>query len=284
MTTHTFLITSEELNQLLNKDTGSITVFDCRFDLTNSQKGRELYAQGHIPSAVYVDLEKDLSGKKNPLLGRHPLPTPSEWSSTISKLGISKSTLVILYDQLENTYSARMWWMLKAVGFNNVRILDGGYTNWLNFGGSISTTIETPKSLPNEHTFSDFNGLIRMSDVQQNIKAPKFTILDARAPERFKGEVEPLDPIAGHIPGALNRPYKHNLNSENVFKSPSELKEEFSSLLLNPQTIVHQCGSGVTACHNLLAMEIAGIDGSLLYAGSWSEWCNHSQNPVAVGL
>ena len=284
MTTHNFLITPVELNQLLNGDISSIAIFDCRFDLTNSQKGRDLYAQGHIPSAVYVDLEKDLSGKKNPLLGRHPLPTPSEWASTISKLGISASTLVILYDQMENTYSARMWWMLKAVGLNKVRILDGGYSNWQNFGGSISTTIEAPKSLPNQPSVVQFNGLIRMADVQENIKEPRFTILDARATERFKGEVEPLDPIAGHIPGALNRPYKQNLNSQNIFKSPSELKEELSSLLFKSQATVHQCGSGVTACHNLLAMEIAGIRGSLLYAGSWSEWCNHTENPVAVGI
>lgn len=283
MTHHNYLISPEELNQLLHLNSKDFAIFDCRFDLANVKKGLELYLQGHIPGAVYVDLEKDLSGNKNPLLGRHPLPEPSVWSSTISKLGISKSTLVILYDQQENIYSARMWWMLKAVGLKNVRILNGGFSNWVNFGGDLSTEIEEPQPTLQEINPSNFDGLVKMVEIQKNIQAPIFTVLDARAPERYRGEVEPLDPIAGHIPGALNRLYKLNLNDKNLFKSPSELQKEFSSFVKNPESIVHQCGSGVTACHNLLAMEIAGLQGSQLYAGSWSEWCNHPENPIALG-
>ena len=283
MTNHNYLISPEELNQLLQLNSKDFAIFDCRFDLANVKKGLELYLQGHIPGAVYVDLEKDLSGDKNPLLGRHPLPEPSVWSSTISKLGVSKSTLVILYDQQENIYSARMWWMLKAVGLNNVRILNGGFSNWVNFGGDVSTLIEEPQPTLQEIDSSKFDGLVKMIDIQKNIQAPIFTVLDARASERYRGEVEPLDPVAGHIPGALNRLYKLNLNDQNLFKSSSELKKEFLSFVKNPESIVHQCGSGVTACHNLLAMEIAGLHGSKLYAGSWSEWCNHPENPIALG-
>ena len=283
MTNHNYLISPEELNQLLQLNSKDFAIFDCRFDLANVKKGLELYLQGHIPGAVYVDLEKDLSGGKNPLLGRHPLPEPSVWSSTISKLGVSKSTLVILYDQQENIYSARMWWMLKAVGLNNVRILNGGFSNWVNFGGDVSTLIEEPQPTLQEIDSSKFDGLVKMIDIQKNIQAPIFTVLDARASERYRGEVEPLDPVAGHIPGALNRLYKLNLNDQNLFKSSSELKKECLSFVKNPESIVHQCGSGVTACHNLLAMEIAGLQGSKLYAGSWSEWCNQLENPIALG-
>ena len=214
MTNHNYLISPEELNQLLQLNSKDFAIFDCRFDLANVKKGLELYLQGHIPGAVYVDLEKDLSGGKNPLLGRHPLPEPSVWSSTISKLGVSKSTLVILYDQQENIYSARMWWMLKAVGLNNVRILNGGFSNWVNFGGDVSTLIEEPQPTLQEIDSSKFDGLVKMIDIQKNIQAPIFTVLDARASERYRGEVEPLDPVAGHIPGALNRLYKLNLNDK----------------------------------------------------------------------
>jgi len=165
MTNHNYLISPEELNQLLQLNSKDFAIFDCRFDLANVKKGLELYLQGHIPGAVYVDLEKDLSGGKSPLLGRHPLPEPSVWSSTISKLGISKSTLIILYDQQENIYSARMWWMLKAVGLNNVRILNGGFSNWVNFGGDVSTLIEEPQPTLQEIDSSKFDGLVKMIDI-----------------------------------------------------------------------------------------------------------------------
>lgn len=283
MNAHTLLISVGQLQEIIQNQQLPFLIFDCRFDLSRPALGYEQFIQGHIPGASYVDLEKNLSGPKNPLQGRHPLPTPEEWAQTRANLGISKNTLVILYDFLENTYSARMWWMLKAVGYQHIHILDGGFSAWLSAGGKVEEGEGSfNPSIPNLPSIA-FEGLIKMIDIQKNILNPSFTILDARASERFRGDVEPLDPIAGHIPGALNRPYKLNLNQNNLFKSPLELQLEFNYLQSQASQVVHQCGSGVTACHNLLAMELAGLKGSLLYGGSWSEWCNHTQNPIALG-
>ena len=283
MNAHTLLISVDQLQEIIQNQQLPFLIFDCRFDLSQPAIGYEQFIKGHIPHARYVDLEKNLSGPKNPLQGRHPLPTPEEWAQTRANLGISENTLVILYDFLENTYSARMWWMLKAVGHQHIHILNGGFSAWLSVGGKVEEGEGSFNlSIPNLPSIA-FEGLIKMIDIQKNLLDPSFTILDARANERFRGDVEPLDPIAGHIPGALNRPYKLNLNQNNLFKSPLELQLELNHLKSQASQVVHQCGSGVTACHNLLAMELAGLKGSLLYAGSWSEWCNHTQNPIALG-
>ena len=283
MNANTLLISVDQLQEIIKNQQLPFLIFDCRFDLSKPALGYEQFIQGHIPNARYVDLEKNLSGPKNPLQGRHPLPTPEEWAQTRANLGISENTLVILYDFLENTYSARMWWMLKAVGHQHIHILDGGYLAWLSAGGVVEVG-EGPHCTPIcALPPAVFEGLIKMEDIQKNLLNPSFTVLDARASERFRGDVEPLDPIAGHIPGALNRPYKLNLNQSNLFKSPLELQLEFNHLQSQASQVVHQCGSGVTACHNLLAMELAGIEGSFLYAGSWSEWCHHPENPIALG-
>lgn len=283
MNAHTLLISVNQLQEIIQNQQLPFLIFDCRFDLSKPALGYEQFIQGHIPGARYVDLEKNLSGSKNPLQGRHPLPTPEEWAQTRSNLGISENTVVILYDFLENTYSARMWWMLKAVGHQHIHILDGGYAAWLSAGGKVEVGEGSfNPSIPNLPSIA-FEGLIKMIDIQKDLLNPSFTILDARASERFRGNVEPLDPIAGHIPGALNRPYKQNLNQSNLFKPSIELQLEFNHLQSQASQVVHQCGSGVTACHNLLAMELAGLKGSLLYAGSWSEWCNHPENPIALG-
>jgi thiosulfate/3-mercaptopyruvate sulfurtransferase len=283
MSSNSILISVQDLQISLQNPGDDTVIFDCRFDLSNPLIGNQQYLDGHIPGAIYVDLEKDLSGPKNPLQGRHPLPSSSDWANTRARLGISENTHVILYDLQENTYSARMWWMLKAVGHQSIQILDGGFTAWLQHGGMIASGPSLkPSSLLNLPII-EYKGLIQMSDVQHNITNPCFQILDARAMGRFTGETEPLDPVAGHIPGAMNRPYKNNLNDNHLFKTESELADEFSKISFAPNQVVHSCGSGVTACHNLLAMEIAGLNGSLLYAGSWSEWCNHPQNPIATG-
>ena len=277
------LISVHDLQTSLQNQLHNTVIFDCRFDLSHPHLGHQQYLEGHIPSAIYVDLEKDLSGPKNPLQGRHPLPSYADWAKTRARLGISENTPVILYDLQENTYSARMWWMLKAIGHQALHILDGGFKEWVKLGGEVETgPSRNPNSLLNLPII-EYKGLIHMSDVQHNIKNPCFQIMDARAKERFRGETEPLDPVAGHIPGAINRPYKNNLNENNLFKTEAELVTEFSTIGYTPNQVVHSCGSGVTACHNLLAMELAGLKGSLLYAGSWSEWCNHPQNPIAIG-
>jgi len=283
MYSNSILISVRDLQNSLQNQLDDTVIFDCRFDLSQPHLGHQQYLEGHIPSSIYVDLEKDLSGPKNPLQGRHPLPNSSNWADTRARLGVSENTHVILYDLQENTYSARMWWMLKAIGHKSVQILDGGFKEWVKLGGTVESgpSLE-PNSLINTPII-EYKGLIQMSDVQHNIKNPCFQIMDARAKERFRGEAEPLDPVAGHIPGAMNRPYKNNLNDNHLFKTGSELADEFSNIGFAPNQVVHSCGSGVTACHNLLAMEIAGLSGSLLYAGSWSEWCNHPQNPIATG-
>jgi thiosulfate/3-mercaptopyruvate sulfurtransferase len=281
MTSNSILISVQELQTSLQNQLNHIVLFDCRFDLSQPHLGHQQFLDGHIPGAIYVDLEKDLSGPKNPLSGRHPLPSSAEWANTRARLGISENTKVILYDLQENTYSARMWWMLKAIGHQSIHILDGGFKEWLQLGGMIESGPSSKANSLHKLPIVEYKGLIHMSDVQHNITNPCFQIMDARAQERFRGEIEPLDPIAGHIPGAINRPYKHNLNNKNLFKTKSELVNEFSNIGYAANQVVHQCGSGVTACHNLLAMELAGFKGSLLYAGSWSEWCNHPQNPVA---
>jgi len=283
MHSNSILISVRDLQNSLQNELYDTVIFDCRFDLNQPHLGHQQYLEGHIPSSIYVDLEKDLSGPKNPLQGRHPLPNSSNWANTRARLGISENTHVILYDLQENTYSARMWWMLKAIGHKSIQILDGGFKEWVKLGGVVeSGPSREPNSLINLPII-EYKGLIKMSDVQHNIENPCFQIMDARAKERFSGETEPLDPVAGHIPGAMNRPYKNNLNDNHLFKTGSELADEFSKISFAPTQLVHSCGSGVTACHNLLAMEIAGLSGSLLYAGSWSEWCNHPHNPIATG-
>jgi len=283
MHSNSILISVHDLQTSLQNQRDDTVIFDCRFDLNHPHLGYQQYLEGHIPSSIYVDLEKDLSGPKNPLQGRHPLPSSADWANTRARLGISENTQVILYDLQENTYSARMWWMLKAIGHQFIQILDGGFKEWLKLGGTVEGSPSLkPNSLLNL-SIIEYKGLIQMSDVQHNIKNPCFQIIDARANERFRGETEPLDPVAGHIPGAINRPYKHNLNNNHLFKTESELAQEFSNIGYAPNQVVHSCGSGVTACHNLLAMELAGLNGSLLYAGSWSEWCNHPENPIATG-
>ncbi len=283
MNLNSTLISVQELQTYLKSQPANTVIFDCRFDLSKPHLGYQQYLEGHIPRSIYVDLEKDLSGSKNRLHGRHPLPAAKDWADTRARLGISENTIVILYDFQENTYSARMWWMLQAIGHQAIHILDGGYAEWLKLGGIIENGPSlNPKALLSLPII-EYKGLIHMSDIQHNIKNPSFQIMDARAQERFRGEIEPLDPVAGHIPGALNKPYKSNLNQNNLFKTQAELAREFSNIDCAPNKVVHQCGSGVTACHNLLAMELAGLKGSKLYAGSWSEWCNHPANPIATG-
>lgn len=276
------LIDAVELSSLLKINSDNIFIFDCRFDIANSATGRNLYLDGHIPHARYVSLDDDLSGPKNPLQGRHPLPSPQKWYETKVKLGINKDSNMILYDDLENTYSARMWWMLVNTGHSNIRLLNGGYQAWLRSGGDIEVGEHSEPMINRSSnlTVQPFLKLITMQDVYENIHSRQFIVLDARAANRYHGENETLDPVAGHIPNALNRPYKLNLTENGLFKAAEELAKDFANF--SHENIVHQCGSGVTACNNLLAMEIAGLSGSKLYAGSWSEWCQHSSNPIEI--
>lgn len=273
------LISTSRLQELLNGG-ANVLICDCRFDLTQASAGREAYARGHIDRAIHVDLDKDLSGTKTGKNGRHPLPSPDDWAKTRQRLGIGSQTHVIAYDSQGSVYASRLWWMLRAIGHQKVQVLDGGWGAWK---GQVSTAILAPAPLEKQPNSREFDGLVLVDQVLDNLASQRKTIVDARSPDRFHGQNETLDPVAGHIPGSLNRFYKNNLEGE-AFKSPDILRNEFSDLLGNipASDVIQQCGSGVTACHNLLAMEYAGLGGSQLYAGSWSEWCADPKRPVEL--
>jgi thiosulfate/3-mercaptopyruvate sulfurtransferase len=270
------------LEELVN--TGAdILICDCRFDLTNPQAGREAYNAGHILGAIYVDLDRDLSAAKTGNNGRHPLPTPKAWADTKQRLGMDPKTTVIAYDNHGSVYASRLWWMLKASGHANVQVLDGGLSAWNGSIGTIPPVIAPLKVTP---ALQEWAGTVTVDAIEECIADPNLLghcMIDARAEDRFRGENETLDAIGGHIPGALNRFFKHNL-SAGQFKSPEVLRTEFRALLGNTPTskVINQCGSGVSACHNLLAMEVAGLSGSRLYVGSWSEWCTNPKRPIAT--
>ena len=276
------LITTNQLQELLNSG-ANVLICDCRFDLSQVSAGREAYANGHIPGAIYVDLDKDLSGTKTGINGRHPLPSPDDWATTRQRLGIASpginsSSHVIAYDSQGSAFASRLWWMLRAIGHDKVQVLDGGLESW---NGLISIAIMAPAPLEQKPKPVAYQGLILVDAILENLASRRKTIVDARPPDRFHGQNETLDPVAGHIPGSLNRFFKNNLEGS-AFKSPEILHKEFSGLLGNIRAsdVIHTCGSGVTACVNLLAMEQAGLSGSLLYAGSWSEWCADPKRPA----
>jgi thiosulfate/3-mercaptopyruvate sulfurtransferase len=273
------LITANQLEELINSG-GNILLCDCRFDLADPNAGKKAYEEGHIPGAIYVDLDQDLSGKKTGSNGRHPLPSPAAWANTKTRLGIDHKTLVVAYDKQGSVYASRLWWMLKATGHANVRVLDGGLDAW---NGPIGTIPRQPTPLPLALEAMPYVGLVTADAVLENLQSKKRLVVDARASDRFHGQNETLDPVGGHIPGAINHFFKENL-SATLFKSPEQLYKEFVDFLgpVKASEVIHQCGSGVTACHNLLAMEIAGLKDSRLYAGSWSEWCADPSRPIAT--
>lgn len=271
------LISTNQLQEFLNSGANAL-ICDCRYDLANVSAGREAYASSHIPGAIYVDLDSDLSGARTGKNGRHPLPRPDDWATTRQRLGIAPDTHVIAYDSQGGAFASRLWWMLKAIGHDKVQVLDGGLESWK---APISTTTHSPAPLEKNPEAVPYKGLVLVDEVFENLASQRKTVIDARSPDRFDGQNETLDPVAGHIPGSLNRFFKSNME-DNTFKSPEILRKEFSGLLGNIRAsdVIHSCGSGVTACVNLLAMEQAGLGGSLLYAGSWSEWCADPKRPV----
>jgi thiosulfate/3-mercaptopyruvate sulfurtransferase len=273
------LITANQLEEIINSGE-NVLLCDCRFDLVDPQVGRKAYLEGHIPGSLYIDLDQDLSGKKTGQNGRHPLPTPEDWAQTKSRLGIDSKTLVIAYDNQGSVYASRLWWMLKATGHAKVQVLDGGLDVW---NGPIGTMARQPTPTSTPVPTMPYVGLVLADGVLENLQSKKSVIVDARANDRFHGQNETLDPIGGHIPEAINYCFRENLSGK-LFKAPEQLFKDFHDLLGSTKAseVIHQCGSGVTACHNLLAMEIAGLKGSRLYAGSWSEWCADPSRPVAL--
>lgn len=276
------LITAAELAERI--DTPDWVVFDCRFDLADAAFGRRAYGVGHLPGAFYLDVEDDLSGQKTGLNGRHPLPDPARLAATLARCGVRNTTQVVAYDDAGGMSAARLWWLLRWLGHHRVAVLDGGFQAWLTAAQPLST--DTP-GLNGEHDFHFALGPARVTSdyVLAHLGHPDMTVIDARSPDRFRGENELLDPVAGHIPGALNRFYRDNMDESGQFKPAPELRADFQALLdgRDARDVVHNCGSGVSACVNVLAMEVAGLSGSRLYAGSWSEWCADPSRPVATG-
>ena len=259
-------------------------VFDCRHDLKNTEYGRQAYARGHSPGALFLHLDDDLSGAKDGRNGRHPLPDIAGFARRMSACGVDASTQVVAYDNEGGIFASRLWWMLRWLGHDKVAVLDGGLAGWKRSKRALEEA--PPVVTPRIFTPQPRDMTVDSGQVLADLQSARMLIVDARSPERFRGENETLDPVGGHIPGAVNRFYFDNLDDDGCFFKPvAELRAEFDALLAGrpAESVVQQCGSGVTACHNMLAMELAGLSGSKLYPGSWSEWCADASRPVATG-
>lgn len=256
-------------------------IFDTRFSLANTAAGAKAYRLGHLEHARYVHLDNDLSSAITVFTGRHPLPNFPLLAKKLGDWGVSNHTQVVIYDDAGGAFAGRLWWLLRCLGHEKAAVLDGGVQHWLKQGLSLTTRL--PRITPAVLRPYLNDGLwLTAGDVENAIARRAVTVIDARTPERYRGEQEPIDPVAGHIPYALNRPFQLNLDHEGLFLSPEILKQQFNRLINKrlPTEVVHYCGSGVTACHNLLAMEVAGLNGSKLYAGSWSEWIRDKNRRV----
>jgi thiosulfate/3-mercaptopyruvate sulfurtransferase len=281
---YTTLISAAELARHLQDP--NWVLIDCRHDLANPDAGLNAYAAAHIPGARFAHLDTDLSdkspGPNGEFRGRHPLPERDVFIETLRRLGVNHGSQVIAYDAHGGIFAARLWWMLRWVGHNTAAVLDGGLQAWQALGLPLSSE---PAAKPhgNVEPHASNMHLVSADDVLANLKSATRIVIDARSPDRFRGENETLDPVGGHIPGAKNRFFKDNLQPDGRFKPADQLRAEFSALIDAPQAAIMQCGSGATACHNLLAMEVAGLSGAALYAGSWSEWCADPARPVATG-
>lgn len=275
---YTTLISVAQLQALQHNATPRM-VFDCTFDLMQPALGHQQYLEQHIAGAWHADLDQHLATHdeaKRVNKGRHPLPQREVFAQWLASGGVTPDTQVVVYDRNGMNYCGRLWWMLKWCGHNAVAVLDGGLQAWVAAGGAVASGAETPRASANFVLKEPLVTLVDTATVAAHLNDGQQTIVDARGAPRYRGEVEPLDPVAGHIPGALNRPFNTNLNAHGFFKSAAQLREEFSALLGSraASTVVHHCGSGVSAVPNVLAMEVAGLGPTALYAGSWSEWCN----------
>jgi thiosulfate/3-mercaptopyruvate sulfurtransferase len=282
------IVSPQQLTQLLAADASACRLLDCRFSLADRGYGRRVYDDGHIPGAHYLDLDEDLAGPIMPGSGRHPLPDMARLVARLRACGVGSGVQVVLYDDCSGAMAARAWWLLRGLGLESVAVLDGGVDAWVGEGGVLSSERPAEAEAHRDALWQgDWSGtgVLDTAGVETNLAQGRFVLVDARSGERFRGEQEPIDPVAGHVPGALSRPLTDNLQ-QGRFKSPQALNREWTALLDGrpASQVVHMCGSGVTACHNQLAMEIAGLAGSGLYPGSWSEWIQDPLRPVATGL
>lgn len=276
------LYNARQLHSLMSEEL--CLVVDCRFALTDPEKGRSDWLESHIPGARYAHLDQDLAGPVTAKSGRHPLPDPADFARFLSSLGWSRDLLLVAYDDASNAIAARLWWLMRYFDLP-ASLLDGGIAAWRAAGLPLESgpVIAQGSDLPELRAQ---RGMTVSSDqILEGQTLARISVMDARAVERFSGEVEPLDSKAGHIPGAINRPFQRNLDATSCFKKSNVLREEFETLLegLEPSQVTHSCGSGVTACHNYFAMELAGLSLSKLYPGSWSEWIRDPARPIETG-
>ena len=284
---YTHLITVSQL-QALRASGAPLMVFDCSGELGNPAKADALFAEQHIAGSRQAHLERDLSAHPPAEAvngGRHPLPRREAFAAWLSAIGFANDMQAVVYDRNGCNYCGRLWWMLRWAGHDAAAVLDGGLQAWQAAGGAVASGDEPARFQSHFRLQAPLRRLVSAQEVLAQLGQPGQTVVDARATPRYRGEVEPLDPVAGHIPGALNRPFGLNLGTDGHFKSPEQLRAEFTNLLdgRDPATVVHQCGSGVSALPNLLAMEIAGLGPTALFAGSWSEWCSDPGRPVERG-
>jgi thiosulfate/3-mercaptopyruvate sulfurtransferase len=281
---YTSLISTDELARQLSDP--ALVLVDCRHNLSDVDAGQRAYGASHLPGARFMHMDRELSGERTGGNGRHPLPDVAALSGSLSRAGIDASKQVVAYDQNNGMWASRLWWLLHWLGHDAAAVLDGGIDKWIAEGRP--TTADPPSVRPARFVAMTPRPVVSSADILRDLSnhsSNPLTIIDARAPERFRGDIEPLDPVAGHIPGAINRPYGANLTPQQTFKPAELLRAEFEAQLGGAplSSVVHQCGSGVTACHNLLAMAVAGLPGSRLYPGSWSEWVADPTRPVARG-
>lgn len=274
------LYSAKELNRVW-QDSRCVVV-DCRFDLADTGAGYKAYLESHIPGAGYAHLDDDLSGPVTACSGRHPLPGPDAFAAFLARLGWSPGTLMVAYDDTGGSFAARLWWLMKYFGHDCAALLDGGLPAWRESGLALESGAAETEKTPAVHLEPRKDMVLSAYDVAEELRSGGIVLADARAPERFNGEVEPIDTVAGHVPGACNFPNARVLTSENRFRQVADIRQGLESLLGSnpPGALVHMCGSGVTACLNLFAAELAGIKGGRLYAGSWSEWIRDPLRPI----
>jgi len=281
---HTTLISAADLAQHVLDSRW--VVLDCRHDLMNPDAGRDAFAAGHIQNAQFANIDTDLSGAKTGpdgvFRGRHPLPERTALIETLRAWGIDDDTQVVAYDAHGGMFAARLWWLLRWIGHPAVAVLDGGMAAWQAAGEPLVTPV-APRARGTLTERPSLTQTVAVDDVVANLATQNKTVVDARAADRYRGENETIDPVGGHIPGARNRFFKDNLAADGRFKDAAQLKAEWTPLFASAPQAIMQCGSGVTACHNLLALEVAGLPGAALYPGSWSQWCADPARPVAMG-
>lgn len=278
----TTLISADELAARID----DCVIVDCRHDLFQPAKGATDYAASHLPGAVFLSIDHDLAGPKGDgRSGRHPLPDPATLRARLESIGLSDDRQLVVYDADTGSFAGRLWWLARWIGHQAVAVLDGGFRAWREAGYPLSADVPAPRAGGSLSERPALASSLGAADLLADLPHRRRLVIDARAPERWRGDTEPLDPVGGHIPGALNRPLQLNLRPDGRFKPAEVLRQEFEALLAgrDPSQAVHSCGSGVSACHNLLAMQHAGLVGASLYPGSWSEWCADPSRPVAHG-